>query len=304
MQCPVLGCHTRVPRQRGTFRTAPEFLCHAHRIYIGRSTFEYERDTDHLLWKSPDDLNLLAAIKSFKRESRLARERSEDALTWNVFRHLEASRRLQPWLDELTGVSSSSASVHYWSFDASTGNTWAPLAAARAAFGEVEGRGSEPDLVITTDAAVIWVEAKFGSSNSTRPSEVDGSARRYTAGANGWYSSVVASSFQTVAVEHRRYELLRLWLLGSWAASQLGKHFLLVNLVRDGFEEDVPSFAAKHLRQGCDRVVRRDTWESIRRGIEAAPPLTADDVTLVSYMRDKTLGYSSRGRLERAFAQS
>ena len=302
LQCPVRDCPTCVPMQRRTFRRTPEFLCAVHRVYIGRSTFEYASDLDNLLSHAPEDLRLLAAIRPFKRESRFARERSEDALTWNVFRHLETSGRLIPWLSAMVGAKASAAMVHYWSFEASSRDTWRPLAEARLAFGEVEGRGSEPDLVITTGDTHIWVEAKLGSSNDTRPSDVDGARNRYTGGGDGWYSSVVNSSFDTVAVEQRRYELLRLWLLGSWAAARYGKRFVLLNLVCEGFEEDVPSFVATHFRQDPNRLVHRVTWESVYRGIEAAPPFAAADEALLQYWRGKTLGYDGRGRLMRAFA--
>lgn len=302
VQCPVAGCATQVPKQRRTFRRAPVFLCPIHRLYIGASTFEYESEAGNLLSYTQEDQELLAAIRKVKRESRMARERSEDALTWNVFRHLEKSGRLMPWLTELTGTPSSTAAVHYWSFDRSTGETWAPLAEARTASGEVAGRGSEPDLVITTDDAHVWVEAKLASSNSTQPSDAGGALIRYTTGAAGWCASVVTSPFDLVAVEQRRYELLRLWLLGSWAAARLGKRFVLVNLVREGFEEDVPGFAATHFRQNPGRLVHRCTWESVFRRAEGAPQHTAADKALLKYFAEKTLGYDGRGRLIRAFA--
>lgn len=302
VQCPVRGCTSWVPVQRRTFRRSPEFLCPKHRLYIGRSTFEYESDMDNLLSRTPEDEELLAAIRPFKRESRMARERSEDALTWNVFRHLETSGRLIPWLGAMAGGRTSAAVVHYWSFEASTHGTWRPLAEARSAFGELEGRGSEPDLVITTDDAYVWVEAKLGSSNDTTPSDADGAKSRYTSGGGGWYSSVVNTPFETVAVERRRYELLRLWLLGSWSAAQHGKRFVLVNLVREGFAEDVPSFVTTNFREGPDRIVRRATWESLCRGTEAGTTHSAADTTLMKYMQEKTLGYDTRGRLMRAFA--
>lgn len=302
VQCPVRGCASRVPVQRRTFRRSSEFLCPAHRVYIGRSTFEYEFEASNLVSHAPEDQQLLAAIRPFKRESRMARERSEDALTWNVFRHLETSGRLESWLGALAGVKTSSPAVHYWSFDSTSRDTWKPLTEARAAFLELDGRGSEPDLVITTADAHIWVEAKLGSSNSTTPSDVDGSTFRYTRGGDAWYSSVVGSPFETVAVEGRRYELLRLWLLGSWAAARHRKTFVLVNLVREGLEEDIPSFAATHFTQSTDRLVRRVTWESLYRSIETAPPHSVSDAELLHYMRGKTLGYDTRGRLVRAFA--
>lgn len=250
VQCPVRGCPTRVPMQQRTFRRLEEFRCPSHRVYIGSSTFEYESETDNLVSHTPQGEELLKAIRRVKRESRMARERSEDALTWNVFRHLETSGRLAPWLCALAVGNAAAAVVHYWSFDASSCDTWRRLAEARSAFGELEGRGSEPDLVVTTDDAHIWVEAKLGSTNDTKPSDVEGARRRYTGGGEGWYSSVVSSPFDAVAVEQRRYELLRLWLLGSWSAAEHGKRFVLVNRVRDGFETDVPGVRREALPAG------------------------------------------------------
>ena len=301
IQCPVLDCATRVPVQRRTFRRSTDYWCPVHRLYLGRSTFEYEFDADNLLRKSAEDLELLAAIRPFKRESRMARERSEDALTWNVFRHLEASGRLGPALSTLTGVSAAQPTVHYWSFDAGVRGTWAPLVDARSAFGELPGRGSEPDLVITTESAHIWLEAKFGSSNDTTPSDVTAAKARYTEGGGHWYASVVTSPFSTVAVEARRYELLRLWLLGTWAAKQCQKQFLLLNLVREGLEEEVPQFASCSFYQSTTQRVVRVTWESLFRAIQSQPPHSEADILLLKYLRGKTLGYDSRGRLLRAF---
>ena len=78
------------------------FLGPQHGIYISPSTFEYADEFDNLLWHDPADRELLAAFKPFKRESRLARDNSEDALTWNVFRYLEKSGRLGrvSWLSD------------------------------------------------------------------------------------------------------------------------------------------------------------------------------------------------------------
>lgn len=301
VQCPVLGCPTRVPVQRRVFRRAQEFFCPAHRLYIGRSTFEYGSGEDNLLSRAPEDLHLLASIRKVKRENRMARERSEDALTWNVFRHLETTGQIVRWLDQLTARQTSVAALHYWSFDRSTGATWAPLADARSTFSELEGRGSEPDLVIVTDEAHVWVEAKLASSNATKPSDIEGACRRYTRGGGGWYQTVVSSPFELVAVKQRRYELLRLWLLGSWAAARHCKKFVLVNLVREGFEEDVTGFAERHFRQDQDRALRRVTWESVYRAVDSRPPHAPSDTALLRYLLGKTLGYDDRGRLLRAF---
>ena len=88
VECPVKGCSEKVERQRGVFKREDRFRCPVHNIYISPSTFEYQSELDNLLWKDEVDLDLLKRIKKVKRESRIARDNSEDAVTWNVFRFL------------------------------------------------------------------------------------------------------------------------------------------------------------------------------------------------------------------------
>jgi hypothetical protein len=302
MACPVRDCNTRVPHQQTRFKATAEFLCPVHNIYIGASTFQYRSEQDNLLWTEPADQQSLTEARASKRESRMTRERSEDALTWNVFRHLEVSGRLGGWLRSVTGRDAIEPNVHYWSHDAASGETWKPLRDARKAFSEVDGRGSEPDMIITTKDADIWVEAKLGSSNRTRPTDVSGAQARYTGGGGNWYAHVVKSPFASVAVEQRRYELVRFWLLGSWTARRRGKRFELVNLVRNGFEENIPSFADHHFRSDASRNLHRTTWEALHGYVAASLNRNENDERLLAYMERKSLGYDSTGRLVRAFA--
>lgn len=92
VECPVKNCTKKVARQRKSFKTSNEFMCPDHRIYISPSTFEYKDMFDNLLWDEQTDRNLLNRIIGTKRENRFARDNSEDALTWNVFRFLERAR--------------------------------------------------------------------------------------------------------------------------------------------------------------------------------------------------------------------
>ena len=89
VECPVKGCSEKIERQRGVFKREERFKCPKHNIYVSPSTFEYQSELDNLLWKDKADLDLFERIKRVKRESRIARDRSEDAITWNVFRFLE-----------------------------------------------------------------------------------------------------------------------------------------------------------------------------------------------------------------------
>jgi hypothetical protein len=301
--CPVLGCRTVLARQQRVFSTEPRFTCQEHRIHIGPSTFQYCEPEDNLLWVSPGERALLAVIHGNKRESRMSRERSEDALTWNVFRGLEHTSRLGEWLCSFVGHAPVGPRVHYWSCDAATGKTWAPLAEARRTFGEAENRGSEPDLIIETPDVDIWIEAKFGSNNDTKPSDVDGARKRYSQDTADWYTQVCKKNFDQLAVTAKRYELLRLWLLGSHAAHSRNRRFVLVNLVREGQAQDIEGFAADAFRQDETRRVVRATWEDIAHTLRRDAGAADGQVTeLVNYMRAKTLGYDSKGKLVKAFA--
>ena len=276
-------------------------MCAEHGIYIGPSTFEYENEAHNLLWTAPDDLALLAAIKRFKRESRMSRERSEDAVSWNVFRGLERSGKLRTWLASQLGYDVREPRLHFWSYDEASEGTWPPLVRARKAFSEDAGRGSEPDLIIEADDVDVWVEAKFGSNNDTRPSDLDGARKRYCAGGNRWYDSVCKQrqDFDFIADALRRYELLRLWLLGSQQASVRSKRFVLINLVREGQALDIEGFAQEAFKQDEDRRVLRATWEGVASMLDSA----SDEPTreLRGYLQTKTIGYDSKGRLVKAF---
>ncbi len=300
--CPVRDCSVRRPKQRKRFLPHDAFKCPLHGIYFSDSTFEHVSAHDNLLWHSAEDLALLETLRPLKRESRMARERSEDAVTWNVFRHLERSGRLPAWAASAIRQPVSTATAHYWSCDRERRSVWAPLAHARADFGELPKRETEPDLVIEAPEVDIWLEAKVGASNKTKPSEPVGAEARYAAGADGWYSSVCRSPFATIAVAGERYELLRHWLLGSRAAQQRGKRFVLVNLVREGDAEDIEDFAARHFKLSADRAFVRVTWESIRGFLRGSKDCSADDLRLIQYLDEKSLGYDRAGRLLRAFS--
>ena len=81
MACPVRGCTKRVSIQKKTFAATGEFLCPTHHIFIGRTTFEYQVKEDNFLWTRPADRARLATARKFKRESRMNRERGEDAVS-------------------------------------------------------------------------------------------------------------------------------------------------------------------------------------------------------------------------------
>ena len=298
--CPVIGCDHVVKRQRSTFKTTPEFLCSAHGIYISPSTFEYKNVQDNLLWKAPEDTNDLESIMAVKRESRMARDNSEDAVTWNFFRYLEKTGLADSWLTNLAGSLVKNSRIIYWSYDHACSDTWPVLVRAREEFGELPQQGSEPDIIVEADNAVFWIEAKFLSTNETAPSDPN-ALKKYLSGGGKWYSQVINANFETIAVKQKLYELTRLWLLGSWAADKIGKRYYLVNLVRETKEQSIQESFGQHINADPKRSFLRITWEDIYRFISQYGRDDADRRTLMSYVENKAAGYSPMRRLQTAF---
>ncbi len=300
VECPVAGCTKEVKRQRNAFRTAGEFLCPEHRIFISPSTFEYSDFRENLLWTTGRDMDLLDAIAGVKRESRMARDNSEDALTWNVFRFLEQSALLGGWLESIADTPVRNPRIKYWSHCPEAKGTWPPLDAARRTFGEAPKRDSEPDLIVETDDAIYWIEAKFLSGNETSPSN-PADSKQYITGGERWFDRMFKSPFGVVAVDKQFYELARFWLLGSWGAAKAGKRFYLINLVRSRKELHVEREFGGHIVIQGDRQFKRATWEGIYQFVRGSDP-GAGCTRVLEYMKDKSAGYGALRQIVSAFS--
>lgn len=299
VECPVLACGRVVARQRGAFQKRDEFYCPDHQIYISPSTFEYLTESANFLWSKPTDMALLRSIGTVKRESRMARDNSEDALTWNVFRFLERAGALAPCLAALLDEPVDDARLVYWSYSSDEDGTYGELSAARETFGEVPSRGSEPDLIVTTDSSLIIIEAKLFAKNETTPTRPE-VCDVYRDAADGWAASVFTTDFRTVSEQHRKYELARFWLLGTWMAERMDKAFRLVNLVPALLETDIVSRFRPCLAEAPRRRFARISWEDIGRWVDANATDLPDARVLTSYLENKTGGYRD-GRLQKAF---
>jgi hypothetical protein len=300
--CPVKGCSVQVERQKRHFKRDDIYKCQKHDIYLSPSTFEYENYENNLLWFDPDDKKLLERVFAEKRESRMARERSEDAVTWNVFRYLEKSGLLKDYLDSIYRSGNDDARIIYWSFDSRTDGPYEPLIKAREEFGERANQGSEPDLIVETKGNIYFIEAKLDSGNKTTPSKPD-NKKKYETGGNNWFSDVFKSGvdFDRIANIESFYELMRFWLLGTWIANQqLNRNFFLINLVLNKKERDVEYQFGRHIDYNETRAFKRLTWEQIYSFIERkGPPEGKKEI--LEFFHGKTLGYNASGVLQRAF---
>jgi len=303
VDCPVRGCTENVERRRrGTYKERTNFTCPVHKIIISPSTFEYPVDFDNLLWKDGPDRKLLARIRRSKRESRFAHNNSEDAVTWNVFRFLEKNGLVEGFLSSVAGTSAKSPEVVYWSYSQKEGASWSELNEARKEFGEKTEQGSEPDIAIKTDGSLFFVEAKLTSKNNTVPKR-RGNSWKYETGGDGWFSRVFSSDFRAVAVVEKKYELLRLWLLGTWMAKQQNLDFYLINLVPSKREANIEAAFKKHIKEDSRRRFLRVTWEAIYQYVLKGNS-SRDKGIMIRYFKEKTIGYDAKRRLQRAFSTS
>lgn len=300
VECPVKECPEYVERQTMRFVCEPQYQCPVHRIFISPTTFQYENCEENLLWKDQDDISLLRCISTVKRENRMGRDNSEDALTWNVFRYLEKSDLLDGLVSDILGISSSAAHIVYWSYSQKERGLLKILKQAREEFELVPSKGSEPDLIIITDQSFIIIEAKLTAGNKTRPGQ-DKVEGKYVSSGDNWWSEVFTSSFTDVAQAAKKYELARFWLLGTWMAKELDLNFYLINLVPAGRETDIESIFGSHIIQNQKNIFQRITWEDIIAFIKKTAEPLPDKNRVLNYLRNKTVGYDGRGRLKKAF---
>lgn len=303
VECPVKGCCEILERQRKVFKRQKKFKCPVHNIYISPSTFEYHSELDNLLRKDQADLDLFKMVKTVKRESRIARDNSEDAVTWNVFRFLERKNLVEKTLSPIIGVPLKSSEVIYWSYSQKENSSWSELNKARKEFGEEIKRGSEPDVIIKTDDTLLFIEAKLTAGNETDPSN-KGSSKKYENGGDNLFSKVFKSDYKTIAIDEKKYELMRFWLLGTWIAKQKGLDFYLVNLVLSEREKDIEAIFKRHLYENQRMKFIRITWEDLYQQILNRGSPGIDEDMMIKYFRNKTIGYDGNGRLQKAFSIS
>lgn len=309
VECPVKGCSEKVERQRDVFKREERFKCPKHNIYISPSTFEYSSEAENLLWTDEYDKDLLDRIKLVKRECRMARDNSEDAATWNVFRFLERKNLINNVLSSIVKIPLTSSSVIYWSYSQEETHSYSELDKGRIFFGEEICKSSEPDIIIETDRALFFIEAKLTADNET-PSKKDidktiENSKKYTTGGKNWFDSVFTSHYETI-VREQKYELLRFWLIGTWIAKQRGLNFYLINLVLSDREKNIEVIFRKHIRETQNRKFLRITWEDICKHIMDSA-LHRDKDTMIRYFKNKTIGYEVNeklhiGKLQRAFS--
>ena len=222
---------------------------------------------------------------------RLGFETSEDALSWNVFVGLYALQGLTEAFEKLTGTcATDEPELYMW------GNRigpdigkWQGLLDVRKQLEGDLNLPTEPDIMLRVPGqAVVLIEAKFGSPNSTLDKKVGrfGSAEKFLKryrckpGAAGVLNTKWISE---QASDQILEQLCRNAIFAQWLASE-GEQPFVVNLVTRKARNEEQVFR-QHLAGGGVQFHVR-TWENLV-GLQAIQ--TEQASILYSYLRNKTL---------------
>jgi hypothetical protein len=302
--CPVRGCRHTVAAQPAVLRMTPEFKCPAHKLYLSETVSAHEKETDNLLWADGESLVLLRESRGPRPAPSLGSEASEDALSWNFFRWLEQSGSLPALVEHWLGRPTYGGTPFYWGWDRERERVLDALRRARSGFAEPEDDLTEPRVMLTTgELLVVFAPRAFSAGSWRRPrSRLGESWPEYEAGASGWAAEVLRSSCADHATDPSRYELLRLWLVGTRTADLLGQEFALVNLVPSAWREGaLGEIEPRLVCDGARRAVHA-TWEDAYSFIEEECASRPGAPVMLSYLEEKSAGYDRQGRLRRALS--
>ena len=271
IRCCVRGC-TRWLARRRRQQDDDTIFCPEHGISVSTSpTYIYKDYRQNFLV----DVPLLQRVKKLKVESwRLGNERSEDALTWNVFVSLARMGCLNAALKVWIGFDGEDEpELFLWGIqtDSDEPQVWERLKQVRSSIEQGAGLPTEPDMMLRVPGRVlVFVEAKFGSSNGTLTGKSDrfgGVAEfleRYPP-SDGRVDPLNRPWIEQQEPERVLEQLCRNVLFAQRLADQ-GEVPYVVNLLRGAEVEnaEAENFEA-HLIPSSPVQFRRATWEGIRQ---------------------------------------
>ncbi|MCB9922571.1 MAG: hypothetical protein H6822_10335 [Planctomycetaceae bacterium] len=297
IRCCVRNCpHWLAKRSRG--KQAPNSVCPDHGISVSTSpTYVFDDYRRNFII----DAEKLDRFTKLKVESwRLGNERSEDALSWNVFVGLTRLNELTSAFRNLIGIEAESEpELYLWGirYSQEEPQVWDKLIEIRDVLERRAGIPTEPDIILRIPGrAIVLIEAKFGSPNGTlsgqeeRFGEVSEFLHLYP-GVAGKADPLDREWIEQQKPSAVLQQLVRNIIFAQWLAGD-GEKPIVVNLVRESEERDVADKIANHLAPDSPVSFRRCTWESLFR----LPTLSRDDAQpLKRYLVNKT------NRLAKAF---
>ena len=284
------NCHRWLAkRRRGP--SDPNAFCPDHGVSISTSPTYVYKDFRH---NFIIDVPTLERVKGLKVESwRLGNERSEDALSWNVFMGLAALNGLGSAFQSLTGIEvDAEPELYLWGIRISDKEPqlWSRLKEVRLALEEGAGWPTEPDIILRVPGrAIVLIEAKFGSPNGTmlgneeRFGVVAEFLDRYPCVA-GKVDPLNRECIELLRPDQVLQQLLRNIIFAQWLAED-GEVPVVVNLVRAREEPEVGEQLMAHLAADSPVSFRRCAWE----GLFQLPVLSREEARpLKRYLENKT----------------
>lgn len=271
--------------------------CYSDCIYkcsfcgVGYSNARHEADR-RLIWDDysknvptevRDDLAtvLSRSLNVRNQKSKLhkfASEKSEDAVTWTIFRHLLATKLIG------TALAMNGFKPHAlwfwgtrWPLELQSDDLRSQLETILSKhMHEFRNSMSEPDLIMEDATRLVFVEVKYFSENDCKPNYKGFS--RYLAQASHLFQNCDA------VAKAGHYELVRNWVVGASLAKERNKCFTLINLAGDSCRTSAEAFA-RSLVQSPERNFKFVTWnEAVNR---LQPPLAP---WFASYLHQRKLG--------------
>ncbi len=290
IQCCVKNCANWVQRRRRGQKPQVSNFCPAHGISISKSpTYVYKDFTRNFI-VGHALLNRIKKVESW----RLGNERSEDAVSWNVFVGLYGLGGLKQAFEKLSGLKPvENPELFLWGnrIDVKC-STLPELEQIRSKLENGLTIPTEPDIMLRVPGqAIILIEAKFGSANGTfkykesRFGSIGDYLKRYFS-KPGMADPLNRKWIAKQTPENVLEQLCRNAIFARWLAAK-GERPIVVNLVRKMSANDEEKFR-NHL--SSDRILFfRRTWEELY-GL----PIIAIEkaTTLRRYFENKTLNLS------------
>jgi len=294
IKCVVKNCPRFLePANRMAGPTCPE-----HGIRCNRSgTYSYGDPKRNVVVDAEGFGQRIVGHPDKFESGRLGLEKSEDTLTWNVFRSFQKAGCLGSLAAEIFGLpSDSEPELFLWGIrlDDDSFRFWDLLTKARSQFESnlpVKRPLTEPDIALHVPGKYLaLIEAKFTSPNGV-----------YVFGRRETPQSLTAEELLSI-YSHPSLELLdvgkawkqsqiqyQLWrnmVFAEWMARQdhettQAYHF---NLVRDGYEKDSASEFHGLVSDDFKSRFQQVTWEEIYKLAVTRPKLGR----LCKYMKEKT----------------
>ena len=290
VRCCIRACRTWLPRR--TRKDTPKF-CPDHGISTSTSpTYVYKDWRRNILLQR----DLMATVKEHKFESgRLGNERSEDALSWNVFVGLAYLGGLREAFEVLTGLKAKEEpQLFFWGVEVwptYRSGVWSKLVEAQDYFEKGLDIETEPDIMLrVAGQALVLVEAKFGSPNGTLAKKkkpgvsLPDFLNRYHP-LPGRADPLDRNAMMGLPREQVLEQLCRNVVFSNRLVESNEEAFV-ANLVRGTAETDVKERMDRHLSTEARAKFRRVTWEDLGclHSLQRDKPSP-----LRQYLRTKTL---------------